>query len=153
MKKILDRLEKKQFVLLSIILAMACDGILLGYLYLKFSNRKFFDLAIDQIKAADPQVAQALAPEYVEQLFMLTLNTLILMLLLVAVFHLIILIFFSKEKPFAIGYLKIYSYMAIPGFILFTIANMSSPIWAIAFSLGAVVYVFQVKGIKHHLSD
>ena len=153
MKKILDQLEKKQFVLLSIILAMACDGALLGYLYLKFSNRKFFDLAIDQIKASDPQIAQALAPEYVEQLFMLTINTLILMLLLVAVFHVIIFIFYSKEKPFAISYLKLYSYLAIPGFILFTLANMSSPLWAITFCLGAIVYVFQVKGIKHYLSE
>ncbi|MDC1175282.1 hypothetical protein OAT67_07790 [Bacteriovoracaceae bacterium] len=152
MKKFLDELDKKQFLSLSIILGAFSDAVLLGYLYVRFSNRDIFNLIIDQMKKADPQVKQALAPEYVEQLFMLMINSLILMLVFVAILHIIIYFLYSRESKFATHYLKLYSYCAIPGFALLGLSSFSiSPLWSVGFFIGIVGYVLFIKGINQKL--
>lgn len=145
MKKIFKEMGLSKFRQNSTFLFMVSDAWILGFLYKKFTNKETMDQLI-QIAARQQQLNQ----DHIEQLYQLLTQSLILMLILVALIHIMNYVLYNKNKKMAFAYLHFYSWSAGIGCPLWGLSLVSEQlISGLIFIAVGGFFLFNALGLKH----
>ncbi len=100
-------LSKKSYLTLAISLLVATDVVVLGFIYFKFSNHEFFEKVMQMSLQLNGLSVESMGDEFITALYSLFQRSLVISIGLAFVYHLINYYFWSKEKKFALMYVKL----------------------------------------------
>ena len=150
MKKLLEDLGEKKFRLWAIFACALGDGVIFYWLYQRFTApgmfKQMYKMALTSLPPGSPEIPGDLE----KQLYILMINSLILMIALMVLLHWIIYAFYNKDKTFARQYMIALTWVAGPSCIILGATGISSNIiLSILFMLQGIAYLFVARGIFH----
>ena len=100
-------LSKKSFLTLAISLLVVTDILVLGFIYFKFSNDEFFQKVMQMSLQINGLSIESMGDEFITALHSLFQRSLIISIGLAFLYHVINYYAWSKEKKFALMYIKL----------------------------------------------
>ncbi len=143
--------DKKVFRTGAILLFLLADIVVLSYLYTKFSDRELFSHAFKQGLELQGVSAEGFDDDFVKNLWTMFHRTLVLIIAMAASAHLAIYIFWTKEKRFALAYIKMLSGVGGPLLILWGMALLTTKLsMALVFIGMGIAVLALLPGIRLH---
>lgn len=151
MDKIFANLDSKLFKKISIFMLIICDFLISAYLYLRLTqSRDVFNATMEIVLAQQPEAKGQLPPDFSDQLFVLMVNSLIIMLTLYLVYHFFVYYLWHIEKQTAAKYIRLVSWVAGPLALLFALLNfIGMPMFSLMALVAGIFYFFVALGMRY----
>tara|TARA_R110000868_G_scaffold117600_8_gene312305 strand:- start:17881 stop:18354 length:474 start_codon:yes stop_codon:yes gene_type:complete len=146
--------SKKSFLTMATCVLVACDVLVLSYIYIKFNNYAFFEKTVSMSLALNGLTIEHVGPEFIEHLYKLFYKTLVISIGLAALYHVINYVCWWKGKKFAATYIKMLACIGGPLMILWGFGQLNSGSnFGLIFILFGVSLLALYPGLKQHFSD
>lgn len=153
MKALFAKLDRKQFVILAIVICFAADTAIALSIYTKFAVFENFNSVLQEMLQALSQESPEMLIHFNEQMqrefFGVMRMSVISAIIMVYLFHSFVYAGFYFEKKFSLYYVKMMSWLGPIFCLLLGLAAFSGDLLYGYFFLQAVMFIFVAKGISY----
>jgi len=130
---------------------LACfigDLLICTYLWQKYTDRIEFTKALKNVKALGG--FNQMTPEFSNQIYILLVQTLVVMFAVILIFHMLVYLLYHFEKKSAYLYIKCLVYVGVPGSLLLGISGLfSGSTMEALFIVQGGLYLYVLLGPRH----
>ena len=151
MKNLFSKLSRDTLKNCSALFCFWGDLVICLFIYKRFSDKAYFEkmwvVIIDQYQ----QLGTPIPNDMKDPIYHMMLNSLVLMIILIVLVHSFTYFFYLRDKKFAHAYIRILSFVGVPGAFFMTTSYFSTyPYFGILFVIQTLMFAFVAYGCILH---